>query len=207
MKLLIASKNPKKLNELKIILSGLLAGGREKQTIELVSLADFPNAAEIEEDGKTFEENAVKKALGYAAKTNLLTLADDSGLSINALNGEPGVHSARFAGAGKNDRDNCRKVLSLLEKVPEAKRTAKFECVIAIAEPARLIGAVHGEVKGIILRELRGRSGFGYDPLFFYPPFKKTFAEVNPKKKNSVSHRSAALKKAQVLLLQYLTEI
>ena len=205
MKLLIASQNPKKLKELQEILNDHL-NKTILRSLKLQSLSDFPNINEIKEDGKTFEENAVKKALGYAAQTGLLTLADDSGLSVDVLNGEPGVYSARFAGDEKDDRENCEKVLRLLEKAPDAKRAAKFECVIAIAEPNRLIGTTKGEVKGVILRKLRGSGGFGYDPLFFYPPFNKTFAEVSGKEKHQVSHRSAALKSAIKILAKYLSD-
>ncbi len=204
MKLLIASKNLKKLKELEEIFAGAL-DPKIKNEIELVSLADFPAVQEIDEDGKTFEENAIKKALGYAIATNLLTLADDSGLSVDALNGAPGVFSARFAGEGKDDLENCKKVLHSMKKVPESKRWAKFECVIAIAEPGRLIGTAKGEIKGMILAEMRGSGGFGYDPLFYYPPFQKTLAEIGQNLKNSVSHRSSALKKSQVIISQYIT--
>ena len=208
MKLLVASRNFKKLKELKSILSNALSRtqGEAKTRFEIVSLGDFPNVPEVQEDGKTFEENAVKKALGYAKETGLLTLADDSGLVVDALGGEPGVLSARFAGADKDDRKNCLKVLRLLESVPDFKRTARFVCAIAIAKPDQLIGTAKGEAEGFILKDFKGSAGFGYDPIFYYPPFEKTFAEVNPDQKNSVSHRNAALKVAQLILAQYLTK-
>ena len=203
VKLLIASKNQKKYSELKKIIETLLAFDGKK-LFELVSLNDFPLVEEVEEDGSTFEENAIKKAIGYARQTNLLTLADDSGISIDALDGEPGVHSARFAGPNKNDFDNCYKVLSLMEKVEEPKRTGRFECVIAIAEPGKIVGTAYGKVEGMILKEMRGRGGFGYDPIFYYPPFAKTLAQASSEEKNKVSHRGKALARAVDILRNFI---
>lgn len=200
MKLLVATKNKKKLNELSEILSELV----ELKHIELISLASFPKIDEVEEIGITFEENAIQKAVGYAKQTGLLTLAEDSGLSVDVLRGAPGVYSARFAGPGKNDLENCIKVLELMRNVPPKSRNAQFECSIAIASPDALAGTTQGIVRGRILTEMRGENGFGYDPLFFYPPFGKTLAEVDFSKKNSISHRRIALEKAQLILAQYL---
>ena len=164
------------------------------------SLKDFPHCREIRETGKTFAENASLKALGYAEQTGLLTLAEDSGLCCDALEGAPGVYSARFAGEGKKDQENNAKLLKLLEKVPDNCRGAHFASAVAVARPGKLVGVVEGKVYGVIGRESRGRFGFGYDPVFYYPPFGKTFGEAAPEMKNSVSHRAQALEKAKALL-------
>ena len=202
MKLLVASNNPKKFTELNRILTELKT--QPIQVPELVSLAHFPEVEEVTENGRTFEENAVAKALGYAGQTGCLTLADDSGLVVDALNGAPGVRSARFAGEGKDDVANCEKVLSLLAGIPSNKRSAQFECVVAVALPERILGTAKGVVRGEILREFRGKNGFGYDPIFYYPPFKQTLAEVSAEKKNKVSHRNLALRSIYPLIQQYL---
>lgn len=204
MKLLIASNNQKKLKELKKILAQTLSSSEFKK-VEVVTLSEFPNIQEVNEDGKTFEENAIKKALGYAKQTGLLTLADDSGLCVDALGGGPGVFSARYAGEGQDDLANCKKVMDQISATRESKRMGRFECVIAIAEPQKLIGTARGVVEGIILSEMRGEGGFGYDPLFFYPPFKQTFGEVDRSRKDLVSHRSKALKQAIFILSKYLS--
>ncbi|PIQ87206.1 MAG: non-canonical purine NTP pyrophosphatase, RdgB/HAM1 family [Candidatus Omnitrophica bacterium CG11_big_fil_rev_8_21_14_0_20_45_26] len=206
VRLLIASRNQKKLDELNFILNQQLGKTHALPDfkIHLVSLNEFPGITEVIEDGETFEANAVKKALGYAKQTKCLTLADDSGLAVEALGGAPGVQSARFAGEGKDDLANCQLVFDRLKNVPHEKRQAKFVCVVALASPEELIGTRKGEVHGFITHELRGDGGFGYDPMFFYPPFKKTLAEVSPSQKSQVSHRSKALESVQPLLLQYL---
>ncbi len=191
-KLLIASGNAKKLKEMQDLLAGL--------PFEAVSLKAFPDVNEVPEDGKTFEENAAAKALGYARATGLLTLAEDSGLCCDALDHAPGIYSARFAGPGKNDHENNLKVLRLLEKIPDNCRGAYFKSAVALAEPGKLLGVVSGEVHGYIGREIRGTNGFGYDVLFYYPPFKKTFGEVPAEMKYKVSHRFKALEKAKELL-------
>lgn len=194
--LLVATTNPKKLIELETLLADL--------PLKLHSLRDFPNIREVPEDDVTFQENASKKALGYATQTGLLTLAEDSGLCCDALEGAPGVYSARFAGSGKGDRENNLKLLRLLEKVPDNCRGAHFKSAVALAEPDRLVGVVEGEVHGIISHEIRGTRGFGYDPVFIYPPFGETFGEVDAERKNKVSHRSQALSKAKILLTGHL---
>ncbi len=198
-KLLVASTNKKKLAELKSLLAGL--------EFTLISLAECPGIREVEESGKTFEENATLKALGYAHQTGLLTLAEDSGLCCDALEGAPGVYSARFAGPAKTDLDNNLKVLKLLEKIPDNCRGAHFKSAAAVAEPDRLIDVVSGEVHGVIEHIMKGSHGFGYDSIFFYPPFKKTFGQVPEEMKNQVSHRAQALAKAKVLLVGYLKRL
>lgn len=194
-RLLVATTNPKKLVELKTLLEDL--------SVALCSLADLPDVSEVPEEGKDFQENAARKALGYAKQTGLLTLAEDSGLCCDALEGAPGVYSARFAGEGKIDRENNLKLLRLLEKVPDNCRGAHFVSAVAVAEPNRVIGVGEGEVHGVISKEIRGTNGFGYDPVFIYPPFGKTFGEVAPEIKNKVSHRAQALEKAKKLLADY----
>ena len=191
-RLLVATANPKKLLELKGLLADL--------PLQLVCLKDIAKYEEVPEDGSSFQENAAKKALGYAHQTGLLTLAKDSGLCCDALEGAPGIYSARFAGPGKNDRDNNLKLLRLLEKVPDNCRGAHFISAVAVAEPGRLVGAAEGTVHGIIDHQIRGTRGFGYDPVFYYPPFAKTFGEVPMELKHQVSHRSRALKNAKGLL-------
>jgi len=195
-RLLVASGNAKKLKELQELLKDL--------PIKLVSLKDFPNAADVEEDGNSFRENAEKKALGFAKQTGCLTLADDSGLSVDYLKGDPGIYSARFAGAEKDDLKNCQKVLQLLKGVSPENRMAAFKCVVALATPQKVVSTVEESVSGFITDQMTGGGGFGYDPLFFYPEFGKTFAEVPSDQKHSVSHRGKALKRMKEVLREYL---
>ena len=196
--LVIATTNLKKLKELASLLSDL--------KLNFFCLSDFPNVREVPEDGETFEENARLKALGYAGQTGQLTLAEDSGLCCEALEGGPGVYSARFAGPGKSDAENNQKLLRLLEKVPDVCRGAHFKSAVALAEPGRLIGVVTGEVHGAVSHEARGDQGFGYDPVFYYPPFQKCFGEIPMEMKHQVSHRSKALQKAKALLEKHLSQ-
>jgi XTP/dITP diphosphohydrolase len=196
---LVATTNAKKLKELQELLSDL--------PVRCLGLRDFPGIEDVEETGRTFEENARIKALGYAGQTGVLTLGEDSGICCDALKGEPGVFSARFGGESKNDDANNRKLLELMRHVPEEKRTAYYESAIALAEPSKLIGAVRGQVQGLITREFRGSGGFGYDPLFFYPPYQKTFGEVSIAMKHRVSHRGQALEKFRELLQNYLKQV
>ncbi len=194
-RLLVATSNLKKLKELHELLAGL--------PVELLSLKDIPGISEVEETGSTFEENAVLKARGYAAQTGLLTMGEDSGICCDALNGDPGVFSARYAGAGKNDDDNNAKLLEVMKHVPEEQRTAYYESAIALAESGKLIGVVKGQVHGVIANELHGTGGFGYDPLFYYPPYQKTFGQVSSEMKHKVSHRGKALEEFRKLLAFY----
>lgn len=197
-RLLVATTNLKKLKELQDLLAGL--------PVHCLSLKDFPDVTYVEETGDTFEANAKLKALGYAEQTGVLTLGEDSGLCCDALQGAPGVFSARFSGTLKDDDANNHKLLQMLEAVPESKRTAYYESAIALAEPGHLIGVVAGRVHGLITSDLQGREGFGYDPLFYYPPFGKTFGEVPVELKHQVSHRSRALTKLRSLLKKYLSK-
>lgn len=190
--LVVATFNPHKLREFRVLCKPL--------AIRVLSLEAFPRLKPPREGGKTFRENAVKKACEIARKTGIPALADDSGICVPILGGEPGVQSARYSGKRKSDQANNLKLLKKLEKFPDAKRKAYYQCAIAVAAPDRLIGVCEGKVYGRILREFRGKGGFGYDPLFYYPRFRKTFAEISLPLKNKVSHRARALKKALQLL-------
>jgi XTP/dITP diphosphohydrolase len=195
-KILVASTNPGKLKELREMLGG---------DIEWVGLADFPNIPEIEEDGKTFAENARKKALGYAKETGLWTLADDSGLVVDALGGQPGVKSARFAGAKDRDRKiidrkNIEKLLAILKTAPKEKKTAKFVCRLCLASPEKVLIETQGEVDGVIIDTPIGENGFGYDPVFFVPKLNKTVAQLTNAEKNAISHRGNAIRKLKPIL-------
>jgi XTP/dITP diphosphohydrolase len=197
-KILLASRNKNKLKELVACLQDLQA--------TVVSLDDVSDAPEVEEDGKTFKENATKKATEIARATGLLTVADDSGLEVDALQGGPGVRSSRYAGENATDRENNEKLLREMAKVPEEFRGARFVCAIAVADADGLVGVVEGSCEGSIAIEETGRSGFGYDPLFILTGYNKTFAELGPDVKNRVSHRFRAMEKAALLIEKYLAE-
>ena len=190
--LVLATRNRKKLTEIRDLLADL--------DFNVLSIEDFARVQEIQEDGDTFEENARKKAVQIAQMTKRLTLADDSGLEIDYLNGEPGVRSARFAGDNATDEDRNRKVLNLLKGVPPSERKARFRCAIAIATPDIRVKVVTGACEGEIALQPRGNEGFGYDPIFIVPAYGKTFAELGSEKKNQISHRAVALKRAKNLL-------
>jgi XTP/dITP diphosphohydrolase len=174
------------------------------------SLADFPNLEEVPEDGATFAENAHKKALGYAKQTGLWTVADDSGLIVDALGGEPGVKSARFSGAKDKDRTlidhkNIAKVLELLKDIPPEKRTARFVCSLCLASPEKVLIETQGTLEGAIAEREIGTNGFGYDPVFFVPRLNKTVAQLTADEKNSISHRGNAIRKLKPLLKEFLS--
>lgn len=190
--LVIATRNKGKLMEIRDLLADL--------DFNVVSSGDFACIPEIQEDGNTFQENATKKAVKTAQITKRLTLADDSGLEIDYLSGAPGVRSARFAGENATPEDRNRKVLNLLNGVPRSERKARFRCVIAIASPDAQVEVVSGICEGEIALYPRGNTGFGYDPIFIVPAYGKTFAEIGPEKKNQISHRAVALRKAKELL-------
>ncbi len=191
MELVIATRNNGKLREIKAMLKGT--------RIRVLSLDDFPGCPDVIEDGKTFRENALKKARAVAEYTGKTALADDSGLSVDALDGAPGVYSARFSGPGADDLKNNRKLLRMMKDVPDEKRGAEFVCVMALAGKGVKEKTVKGIVRGRIMREMRGPRGFGYDPLFYYSPKRMTFAEMGPEEKNRVSHRARALAKIKAL--------
>ena len=195
-RLLVATTNAKKLKELQELLADL--------PVECLSILDFPKIQAVAETGRTFEENAKIKAMSYAEQTGVLTLGEDSGICCDALDGAPGVFSARFCGEFHSDEANNKKLLDLMIDVPDEKRSAYYESAIALAEPSKLIGVVKGQVHGLITRDLQGAGGFGYDPLFFYPPYQKTFGEVSPAMKHRVSHRGQAFAKLRKLLGIYL---
>ncbi len=202
MKILVATTNPGKLAELIAMLEG---------RVEFINLSALANIREVQEDGKTFAENAQKKALGYAEQSGLWTIADDSGLVVDALGGDPGVMSARFSGRKISDRqlldhENMAKVLNLLEGIPEQKRGARFVCSLCLANAEKVLIETEGTVEGIITEKEIGQNGFGYDPIFFLPRLNKTVAQLTAKEKNAISHRGDALKKLKPLLEELLKE-
>ena len=189
MEIVLASRNAHKIKEI-----GAVLGRCGLDGIKLLSLDDIGFTGEIDETGTTFEENAVIKA-SVPASMGYVSIADDSGLEVDALGGAPGVYSARYSGEDATDGKNNAKLLKALENVPDDKRTARFRTVITCEFPDGREIVVDGVCEGRILREPRGADGFGYDPLFYYEPFGKTFAELSPEEKNQVSHRGRAMKK------------
>ena len=161
--------------------------------LDVRGLSELADTTPVEETGATFEANARLKAEEYSRRTPHLVLADDSGLTVDALGGAPGVHSARYGGVGLTDEERCHVLLVALADVPDDRRTARFRCVIAVARDGRLLATVEGAVEGTILRESRGTNGFGYDPVFFHPPSGCSFAELTRAQKQNVSHRGRAL--------------
>lgn len=184
--LVIATRNPGKVLEIQQILSGLGVRWR--------SLEDFGEIAEPDETGTTFAENARIKALYYAERTSCLVLADDSGLEVDALDGRPGIESARFAGEQKSDADNNARLIRELRDVPESQRSARFRCVVALAEPGLVLIEAEGCIEGRIVEKPRGTNGFGYDPHFFVPECGATTAELSSDQKSRISHRGRALR-------------
>lgn len=185
---IVATKNAHKLSEMAALLDGVCG-------IELKSMKEIGLDAEIEENGTTFEENAKIKAREVCRITGMPAIADDSGLSVDYLSGEPGIYSARYAsenGQNASDDANNKKLLEKLKNVPECDRTARFVSAVALVLPDGREFSALGVCEGIIMREERGNGGFGYDPLFFCPEFSKTFGELSPEQKNSVSHRNRA---------------
>jgi len=190
--LLLATSNPHKLEEFRTIFSDM--------PLRLLSLNDVQLNVDVEETGNTFAENAELKAQAYAQMSHMLTLADDSGLEIDALGGVPGVHSARYLGRETSYEERFRVILDQLNGLPQEQRSARFRCVIALAEPSQKIYLVEGIVEGVIAESPRGTHGFGYDPIFFLPELGKTFAELDPVVKNRISHRARAAQSARKLL-------
>lgn len=184
-RIVAATRNPRKLEELRRLLRSL--------GIETVSLSDFEDLTEAEETGGTFAENARLKALSYCEQTGLPCVADDSGLEVEALGGAPGVFSSRYAGPGADDRALCNKLLSEMRSVPDGERNARFRCCVALAADGRILLSTESEARGIILREMRGKHGFGYDPVFVPEGAGRTFAEMEPHEKDALSHRGKAL--------------
>ncbi|MBI1910441.1 MAG: XTP/dITP diphosphatase [Deltaproteobacteria bacterium] len=192
MKIVLATKNRGKAEEMKKILKGL--------EVELFTLEDFPPMELPPEHGSTFTENALVKARFVASRTNTISLADDSGLEVDALGGSPGIYSARYAGENASDEDNNKKLLGELKGLPPEKRTARFKCVISLVSPEGTEVTFEGSFEGVIADAPKGENGFGYDPLFFIPSEGKTSAELPSEKKNEISHRGQALKKMQIWL-------
>ncbi|OAG27643.1 XTP/dITP diphosphatase [Thermodesulfatator autotrophicus] len=197
--LVLATRNPGKVKEIKAYLEDL--------PVEVKSLADFPGTPEVEETGKTFFENAFKKAKEIAEATGHLALADDSGLEVDALGGAPGVYSARYAGTHGDDQKNIEKLLQELEGVPLDKRTARFKCVMVVYHPSGKWFSAEGVWEGLISLEPRGEKGFGYDPIFLIPELGKTAAELPIEEKNKLSHRGKALAEVKAKLPSFLKEI
>lgn len=182
--IILATRNRHKVDELHALLSPL--------AIRVASVLDYPNMPDVVEDGATFEANAIKKARAITAYTGLPALADDSGLCVDALDGAPGVYSARYAGENGNDVANNAKLLAALADIPDVERGAQFVSVIAYATPAGDIHTFRGTCAGIITRAPRGTNGFGYDPLFYLASHEQTMAELAPSEKNQISHRARA---------------
>ncbi len=187
MKVVLASKNKHKLEEISKI--------TEKFDMELVLESELGVDIDVEETGSTFEENSFLKAEAVMKATGLPALADDSGIAVDALNGEPGIYSARYGfDESLDDRGRLNLLLKNTENVPDDKRQAKFVCVITLVTPQGQTIQARGEVHGMLLRAPAGENGFGYDPIFYYPPYGKSMAQVSPEEKNRVSHRANALK-------------
>jgi XTP/dITP diphosphohydrolase len=198
-RLLVATSNPGKAVEYRELLAGL--------PVEITFPAQEGIDLDVEETGTTFEENAQLKALAFAQATGLLTLADDSGLEVDALGGEPGVHSARYAGPGASDVDRYEKLLEALANVPQGQRSARFRCVVALAQPTGIIDSVDGTCEGVIGYAPKGEHGFGYDPVFLVEGYGGlTLAEIEPHEKNRISHRARAATAARPLLATLLGE-
>lgn len=185
-KLIVATKNKGKLGEIAEILSRL--------PFEVISMEDAGINIDIEENGSTFEENALIKARTVAAASGEAAMGDDSGLEVDFLNGAPGIYSARFGGEGATDADKNVKLLGLLDAVPDNKRSARFVCAAAVVFPDRTELVVRGTCEGVIGHKPLGSNGFGYDPVFYLPEFKKTFAQLDSEEKNRISHRGKALR-------------
>lgn len=188
-KLLVATKNKGKVKEFKRRF--------ETDELQVISLLDLDEDLDVEETGTTFAENAVLKAETIMRMTNQIVIADDSGLVIDALDGEPGVYSARYAGPEKDDEANINKVLSEMKSVPDEKRTASFQCLLAVAIPDKKTEVFSGSCDGRIAHERSGYEGFGYDPIFYLPSYQKTMAELTPEEKDAISHRGKALDRLQ----------
>jgi XTP/dITP diphosphohydrolase len=196
IKLLVATNNPGKVREYDALLEGL--------PLTLTYLVQEGIDVEVEETGSTFAENARLKAMAYARASDLWTLADDSGLEVDALGGEPGTYSARYAGQGASDEDRYRLLLRKLEGVSWGQRTARFRCVIAVATPQGEIRTAEGTCEGIIAFEPKGEHGFGYDPVFYMPEHGQTMAELELEVKNRISHRARAAEGARKILQELL---
>jgi XTP/dITP diphosphohydrolase len=193
--IIIATRNQGKLREIKDLLEGL--------GFNVTSLKDYPDTPNIIEDGKTFTQNAIKKAASMALYTKKLVLGEDSGIEIKALNNRPGIYSARYSGEMATDKKNNAKLLKELKGVPPAKRQARYRCCMALVDKTGMIKVFSGSCSGVIAAQERGTNGFGYDPLFIIPRYKKTFGELDPAIKAKISHRAKALAKVKKFLQGY----
>jgi XTP/dITP diphosphohydrolase len=197
-RILIATSNSGKLREIKELLKDLPA--------EFLSINDFPDTPEVEEDGYSYTENALKKAAVYSSHTSLPTIAEDSGLEVEALNGMPGMLSARYAGFNASDAERIAKLLREMNGIPEEKRRARYVCSAVFATPEGERYISEGKVEGIILTQPRGTAGFGYDPVFFVPEYKMTMAELPLEIKNKISHRARAILPLKDKILNYVNK-
>ncbi len=199
MKIFLATKNKGKIEEFKKMMEG--------KRVEVLSILDNIDIPDVVEDGKTFEENSAKKALEIAKYTGIITISDDSGLCVNALDGMPGIYSARYSGEDATDDKNMDKLLKDMENVPEEKRDAYFVSVVSIAYPDGKIESFRGETKGKILYQREGKNGFGYDPIFYSEELGKSFGKSTPEEKKRVSHRGKAFRKLKEEVLEKMHKI
>ena len=194
--IVIATRNPKKLKEIKRLL--------RNSGVRMLSLNNFSRVPEVIEDGKTFKTNAEKKARIVSRFTKKFVLADDSGLEVTALGNKPGVRSSRYAGPKKVDKDNMLKLLETLKGKPKKQRSARFKCVVTMASSGKILKNIEGSCSGSIAYKMSGVSGFGYDPVFIPTGYKKSFSELGTGVKDRLSHRAKALRKAKKFILKYL---
>jgi XTP/dITP diphosphohydrolase len=199
MKIVLATGNQHKLREFQQILA--------TDTLEIVPQSTFPGCPEVEEDGNSFEENALKKAREIAVHTGCIAMADDSGLEVDALMGEPGIYSARYAGEPRSDERNIELLLENMRRVCQAQRGAQFTCVIAVVTPDGRELIAQGLCRGLITTRPIGSDGFGYDPVFLHEPSNRTFAQLSSVEKNSISHRAQAVRKLRELLPDFLNSL
>jgi XTP/dITP diphosphohydrolase len=198
-KLLLATTNKGKISEYRYMFQGL--------AIDLVSPAEEGINLEVDEKHATLAENAIEKAKSFHEISGLITLADDSGLEVDALNGEPGVRSARYAGENASDAERVRYLLARLTGITSAKRTARFRCAIALVAQGKPAQVFEGVCEGVIVNEPRGDNGFGYDPVFLFPHLNKTMAELTSEIKNQISHRALAARKARPVLQEIMEKV
>ncbi len=199
MQIVLATNNKDKIREIKHLLDDL--------PVTILTRDDFLDFPDPEEIGETLEENAILKAREISAFCDLPALADDSGLEVDALGGAPGVYSSRYAGENVTYQDNNEKLIRELKDVPREKRTARFRCVIALAWDGDSIETVDGQAEGLITETLSGDKGFGYDPVFYYPPKDKRFSQMSMDEKNAVSHRGLALQETRTLIIDHLNKM
>jgi XTP/dITP diphosphohydrolase len=190
--ILVATTNPSKLRESLAILAGL--------PIAFTTLADYPELQAVEESGHSFAENARQKALHYAHATGLVTLAEDSGFEVDALDGEPGIYSARFCGVDATYPERFEEIFKRLHERGEPQSAARFVCALALVSGDRILFEARGVVEGVVAPEPRGQGGFGYDPIFYFPPYGRTFGEISAEEKAAVSHRGRAVRTLRVFL-------